>query len=640
MSITKRVCTYALAFAMSALLALPTTGLAAQCDCGRPLSSGAVPSATDCLVILKVAVGLRSCGPPCGDDTCNVNGDASLSATDALACLKSAVGTPGLLNCPSGSTTTTTTIPGNGPPPKSTCSGAEFFAMPSSDLDAGWTGLGHNAGLIEGASIAFAIARRCGGTGAACVVDSDCSGESCDFTCDCDSNTNTTCEVTGPTDRGRCQVDLQIECDSSADCPGGQPCWKFFGPPLPLNAGGTPTCVTTFFADNITGTADSKSGESDIAANLRSRVHLGISLDQPCPRCGALGDPNLSIGSTAFTCEGGPQAGQACTVGAISSVWGGLSSDCPPAATANVSGQGLVVNFSRVTTGTVSKQATLPCADFPSLHPSGGGAVCLDDFTACSSNADCTRCVGDPTTACASDADCAGSGPCAEAPAQPISCGLYCHCGFCDGDPDKPCFGDDECSGTEVCSGTVGPSQSNANSCKNFICGLTGAESCCTADDGADCSLATGTRSECSILTYIECSSNADCPAGAGVCNIFPTPCFENEITRSGVPSPLGSYCADDPDNPAACTSNADCAKGACESDTSRPSSAALFCLPPTASPSVNGAGGIPGPGAILFDATLRVCRCGNSEIECDEACDDGNNANGDGCDEACRIEP
>jgi len=473
------------------------------------------------------------------------------------------------------------------------------------------------------------------------MVDADCpSGQVCNLTCDCDSDNNTTCEITGPTDKGRCQIDLQIECASSADCPGGQPCQRFFGPPLPLNAGGTPTCVTTFFADDITGTADAKTGEGDIAANLRSRVHLGISIDQPCPRCGALGQqPALAIGDT-FTCESGPQDGQPCTVEAISSVWGGLSSDCPPAATANVSGQGLVINFSKVTTGTVTKDAVLPCADFPSLHPSGGGAVCLDDFSACSSNADCTRCVGDPATHCTSDADCGGNGPCAEAPSQPIACGIYCHCGFCNGDPDKPCFADDECAAGETCSATAGPSQSNANSCKNFVCGLTEPESCCTAADGAACTNPTGTQSECSILTYITCSTNADCPAGAGVCNIFPTPCFENQITREGVPSPLGSYCAEDPDNAAPCTSNADCAKGACEPDTSRPSTAALFCIPPTASPSVNDAGGIPGPGAILFDAALRMCRCGNAELECDEQCDDGNNTNGDGCDEACRLEP
>ena len=36
---------------------------------------------------------------------------------------------------------------------------------------------------------------------------------------------------------------------------GGQ-CVKFFGPPLPLSAEGTPTCITTYFQEDISGTAD------------------------------------------------------------------------------------------------------------------------------------------------------------------------------------------------------------------------------------------------------------------------------------------------------------------------------------------------------------------------------------------------
>ena len=91
---------------------------------------------------------------------------------------------------------------------------------------------------------------------------------------------------------------------------------------------------------------------------------------------------------------------------------------------------------------------------------------------------------------------------------------------------------------------------------------------------------------------------------------------------------------------PPACTTNADCTNGACVKDTARPITASLFCIPPTASPSINAAGGIPGPGAIQFNSGIVVCRCGDGEIGCGEECDDGNGDAGDGCDDACRLEP
>jgi len=65
--------------------------------CGQPVSNGSNPVATDCLYILRTAVGLLTCDPTC---ICNL--DASIgnpNATDALVCLNAAVGVTGLLNC-------------------------------------------------------------------------------------------------------------------------------------------------------------------------------------------------------------------------------------------------------------------------------------------------------------------------------------------------------------------------------------------------------------------------------------------------------------------------------------------------------------------------------------------------------------
>ena len=53
----------------------------------------------------------------------------------------------------------------------------------------------------------------------------------------------------------------------------------------------------------------------------------------------------------------------------------------------------------------------------------------------------------------------------------------------------------------------------------------------------------------------------------------------------------------------------------------------------------INAAGGIPGPGAITFKSAIISYRCGNGVTEGIEECDDGNNANGDGCNEICEAE-
>lgn len=378
--------------------------LAANGDCGQPASNGPNPVATDCLFILQAGVGAQTCNPVC---VCDLNGSGgNPNATDALICLNVSVGVPGLLNCP----------PPCGddvPVTKDKCSVGELIALGGSDLDAGWNGAGHNASIVEGASILIGVVRRCGGDGAECRLDAECSGgETCDLTCDCDSTTNTECEITGPVGGSNCLVAMNKSCNTNADCTSGEgTCVKFFGPPLPLSAEGTPTCVTTYFQEDIAGTADTATGVADATAFLRSRVHLGIQTAKPCPRCGSLAQ-NPTVGDN-FTCDGGPRNGQACTVQAVSPEFGGASKDCPPDATSNVSGVGLAINFRSVSTGTRGIDAELPCGgSLAGLHPSNGGGVCLDTFAACSTNADCMRCTGSPTTACASNGDCTGNGTC------------------------------------------------------------------------------------------------------------------------------------------------------------------------------------------------------------------------------------
>lgn len=65
--------------------------------CGQPVSTGNKPKASDCLYILQAAVGQHVCHPQC---ICAVGGTLPVKASDALRCLRVAIGLPQTLNCP------------------------------------------------------------------------------------------------------------------------------------------------------------------------------------------------------------------------------------------------------------------------------------------------------------------------------------------------------------------------------------------------------------------------------------------------------------------------------------------------------------------------------------------------------------
>jgi len=67
--------------------------------CSQPVTTGAQPAASDCLLILQTAVGVASCDPEC---ICAPKGSLPASATDALLCLSAAVGQSVELDCPCG----------------------------------------------------------------------------------------------------------------------------------------------------------------------------------------------------------------------------------------------------------------------------------------------------------------------------------------------------------------------------------------------------------------------------------------------------------------------------------------------------------------------------------------------------------
>ena len=66
-------------------------------NCSQPSSSGASPVASDCLFVLRVAVGSESCDPACA---CAPTGTLPVKASDALLCLRHSVGQEVSLLCP------------------------------------------------------------------------------------------------------------------------------------------------------------------------------------------------------------------------------------------------------------------------------------------------------------------------------------------------------------------------------------------------------------------------------------------------------------------------------------------------------------------------------------------------------------
>jgi len=560
--------------ALSALIlstACARVAAAAPGDCAAPTAADRLINSTQCLFILKAAVGTETCPTPVC--SCDPSGDGIISASDALRCLKAALGIAIVLACP--------------PPCGVTgdCDAIELIVQSGSDLDSGWKGPGHDADIIAGASVTFEILSRCSNDQSVCDIDADCTGGSCEATCDCGAGGDTDCEISGPTGSRACIGDTSLPCSANSDCnDAGAVCVPFFGPPLPLAASGTPVCVTTYFARDFSGTIDVAAGDISASAALRSRVHLGSSIQTPCPSCGG---SDVVIGEQAL-CIGGPHNGASCTVEGVSPQFGGVSSDCPPDRTANVSGAGLNVVFSEFTTSEVNTTATQTCGfPFDGIHPSAGNGACLDDFSSCASNDDCS--------------------------ANTI-CGLYCHCGFCDAgvgpDPDLPCMGNADCPAGSVCATdpqASNKSQAQPNGCASLLCGEVNEEQCCSIEDGEACASPTNFDGECNVHPSA-CSTDQECIVGGNgdTCIRSPRSCFGNTISRSGSAQPFGSYCIDDPEV-AGCTTNADCNIGACAAGSSEPVAVALFCIPATASTGINSAAGLPGPAALSLRSVVRI---------------------------------
>jgi len=470
------------------------------------------------------------------------------------------------------------------PPPTGACpTSIEVTANGSdADLDTGWTGIGHDFNIPSMGRLTLNV-----------------SG--------CDNATHPCgeCSVSGPILNGggpgfhnrRCSDKTWIQCTTNADCTtagAAGPCAFFFGAPLPLSAGGIPTCVTNEISGSLSGTLNVEDGSGVTVISLIARPFVGgygaESISQPCPRC----LPGACAGGRC--CDDGERVGQPCTVNGEHPVFGEVSLDCPPLPGAQA---GTLPITLPISSGVQTANLT---AASPSCRANGWQTKkCFCDT--------CNAPTGDP---CMSDADC---------PESPVGTpgicgGLRCLGGM---DSGVPCSVGGDCD-----SGTCGfaGEDSAANTCLNGVCRLNPADT----DSSGEAQCTTGpTDNLCSIEQFRTCSINADCePPPAGTC-ILCAPgqtcttkrrqCFPD----NGV---IGKHCFRGTNNEEPCNTLADCPDqvtagvfcgggsasvgGASDppcGNRSRPKFGALFCVPHTASSAVNTTAGLPGLGRLTLSA-------------------------------------
>lgn len=420
-------------------------------DCSQPLSGGSAPVATDCLYILNVAIGLQTCLPAC---ICAPSGALPTVAGDALACLLVATGGTFVLDCPCGvtttltpptsttvpptttstlsspssSTTTTTLAVGTGCPdtlditsfggtggecdgdadcPAGRCDLGLSRCVTATELDFGWTGIGHDMDTNDGWRLRARLA--CGG-------EAPC-GE---------------CALTGiEPDHGacRCSNDNRAHCDepfvADADDCGGAECRCYAGPPLPTSVGSLPACILDRLAADVSGTIDVDTGDLAITLSLRALFFLGEDVFIPCAYCE--GDTVAGDGVRDGTCVHGDDEGLSCDVDALNTSFpapggGGTSLDCHPFSGRNVSGSGLVHDLV-LTTAASSLGSDVDCS-------------VLGIPYACH----CGICAAH----CATNDDCADG-----------ALGSLCSQGVCSPKSSTPCRSDGECiaAGFDTCAG-------------------------------------------------------------------------------------------------------------------------------------------------------------------------------------------
>lgn len=464
-------------------------------------------------------------------------------------------------------------------------------------LSVGWKGLAHGVDITDNYTIAVDV--TCTGTEKGSCGTCTSSGISSDNPqyadfLRCVDAPWTTCT-------------LPFQNDPS--CPSNGLCKYFLGPPLAISAGGSPTCTLNVVNSDIAGgTGDPDAGTADFLVDLRSVVHLGVSLTRPCPYC--LNDPVPQDGDRSGTCTGGtnaggacssdtectgggnctgnfgsclggPRDGQPCDVQAfdltfanptrVSNPSSGNSLDCPPSSGANISGSGLVVSLP-LTTGTSIKDAEDPC-DAPNgaldcfcgVCSGGGGGVPCNSDTECANLGfgTCEFGAGTPRLPNACD-----DGVCwPQIPARTDRGQCSADSPLCEGgtEPGSTCAVNADCDGGGTC---VTESPNIETFCSGMVFANGKGVIACGTDGDCDASV-TGNPDPTAWVC-----PNDDC--GTCTVNSFVS-CFLDPIEITGTPDPAN------------------------------PILVGTFCLPPSSNTAVNETTGSPGPGVVQTDAAVTL---------------------------------
>jgi hypothetical protein len=314
-----------------------------------------------------------------------------------------------------------------------------------------------------------------------CDGDASNSGSSCDEDTDC----NAQCIDAGGSPTGA--------CSSQSDCAAGETCLGkcdfdafctivLLSHPTPLSSSGNPTCLRSEYREDIYGTTHLVTGERESYQSVRTRVHLGENVSQPCPVCGGwcvggtqefeICEGSCSVSGDAcrfdtdcpiaesctsasvdcpggecqleLRCNGGDNDGLACRVGSFTEEFGLTSLDCPPNGASNISGDGLEVYFAPSSSELQQLDYTEACTapgfelyDCPCIDDGGqptkpntclagcdGGAELGTGCGTGNSSGQFTLCVGgaNNASACDEDTDCPG-GTCSGNPTHCVGTG-------------------------------------------------------------------------------------------------------------------------------------------------------------------------------------------------------------------------
>ena len=203
------------------------------------------------------------------------------------------------------------------------------------------------------------------------------------------------------------------------------------GGPLPLAAGGVPSCVINTFREPVTGSYNCTTGCAETQAKLTSFVYLSQKVEKPCPLC--VGDTTSNDGAKEGTCDNDARAaGQPCDVNGISPTFGPTSNDCLPKGS---SVGELLIDLAPLTTGTVTATASRNC-----LNPEFAPGTCF--------------CEGQIQANSCTDKVCAESGICENGPLS----------GRCSNQTFRSCTpgtGENDCEnvypGSGTCEGFLNP---------------------------------------------------------------------------------------------------------------------------------------------------------------------------------------